>query len=524
MGMISNEVPEAAPPPPDYRPRVVVKFRPGVTLPYSAAAADALGARGGGEWSALAAANPGITLAPYFSTLPEPALRDLEARAQRGKGGFSSYFAIETPAGAEPGRIAEAVAAWPNVETAYVEGGPTPPPLLNPADDPRNANQKYQDSAPAGIGARWAWTQADGSGVGFVDLEQGWTLNHEDLAGAGITLISGVNTAYTGHGTAVLGEVVAVDNALGGMGIAPKAATRVVSQYRTGGGYNTAEAILSAVGVMAAGDVLLLEAQTSYPTAAGYVPVEVEQAVFDAIEFATSQGVVVVEAGGNGSVDLDAFTDTLGRQVLNRSSPDFRDSGAIMVGAASSAVPHTRLGFSNFGSRIDCFGWGENIDSCGDGWTGNATTSYTSSFGGTSGASPIVTGAALLLQSWAVARGKPRFTPAELRARLSDPAVNTHSANPAADRIGVMPDLEAMMARIRVARPWPYVLAWAWIIIVGGLMITPGGVWCIKCGRADPGYIGDPVINVLGIGALVIGIAGLAAALRAPRAEVQGAK
>jgi hypothetical protein len=27
------------------------------------------------------------------------------------------------------------------------------------------------------------------------------------------------------------------------------------------------------------------------------------------------------------------------------------------------------------------------------------------------------------------------------------------------------------------------VLAWAWIIIIGGLMITPGGVSCIVCGR-----------------------------------------
>jgi len=30
---------------------------------------------------------------------------------------------------------------------------------------------------------------------------------------------------------------------------------------------------------------------------------------------------------------------------------------------------------------------------------------------------------------------------------------------------------------------WVRVLAWAWIIIIGGLMITPGGVECIVCGR-----------------------------------------
>ena len=33
--------------------------------------------------------------------------------------------------------------------------------------------------------------------------------------------------------------------------------------------------------VMSAGDVLLLEAQTTYSTASGYVPIEAEQVVFD---------------------------------------------------------------------------------------------------------------------------------------------------------------------------------------------------------------------------------------------------
>ena len=43
-------------------------------------------------------------------------------------------------------------------------------------------------------------------------------------------------------------------------------------------------------------------------------------------------------------------------------------------------------------------------------------------------------------------------------------------------------------------------LAWAWIIIVGGLMITPGGIECIACG---------PLISkVLGVISVVIGVAG----------------
>ena len=452
MAVIAGKVPPPADLPAEYQPRVVVKFRPDVNVPHARGAAEKLADRERKAWKELTDAVPGLTLEPYFASLGETALRAMSAapagapEEAESAPRLTSYFVVTCPRGADPQKVVKAVAGWAGVETAYVEAGPTPPPV-NPGDDPRNVNQRYQDAAPVGIDARWAWGAADGSGVGFVDLERGWTLNHEDLAAAGITLISGVNTDYPGHGTAVLGEVVGVDNTRGGVGIAPRATARVVSQWRTASNYNTADAIVSAAAAMAAGDVLLLEAQTSHPNATGYVPVEVEQATFDAIRAATNKGIVVVEAGANGSVDLDAFKDSNGKRILNRNSADFRDSGAVLVGAASSAAPHARLGFSNFGSRIDCYAWGENIDTTGDGWTGTGTTTYTSFFGGTSGATPIVTGAAVLLQSWRVRRGLPRYTPGALRALLSDTSLNTPSANPTNDKIGVMPNLRAIIER-----------------------------------------------------------------------------
>lgn len=390
---------------------------------------------------------------------------------------FEAYAAIEMPDAPSAERLAKELAARDDIETAYLEGGPTPPPV-NPGDDPRSGNQGYLDAAPEGIDARWAWSAADGSGVGFVDLEQGWTLNHEDLVSAGITLISGVNQAYHGHGTAVLGEVVAVDNTRGGVGIAPEASARVVSQFRTSTSYSTAAAIISAADAMSPGDVLLLEAQTTVGGST-YLPVEVEQAVFDAIRDAVDGGIVVVEAAGNGGNDLDDYTDAAGDHILRVGDSDYRDSGAIMVGAATSTAPHSRLGFSNYGSRIDCFAWGENIDTTGDGWTGMSTTAYTSGFGGTSGASPIVTGAAVLLQSWRRARKGYAFDPSTLRSWLRS-AVNTPSADPAVDRIGVMPDLRAIIEAIaRNDRFAPYndrFVAWVYILF-GILDDAPGVIW-----------------------------------------------
>ena len=69
---------------------------------------------------------------------------------------------------------------------------------VNPADDPRNVNQGYEDAAANGIDVRYAWgfVGGDGAGIGFVDMERGWNLNHEDLAAAGITLISGISNDF----------------------------------------------------------------------------------------------------------------------------------------------------------------------------------------------------------------------------------------------------------------------------------------------------------------------------------------
>ena len=239
-------------------------------------------------------------------------------------------------------------------------------------------------------------------------MEQGWTLDHDDLVAANITLISGISQDSEDHGTAVLGEVVAVDNKGFGIGIAPKATCRVVSQWRSTANYNTAAAILSAAQIMGPGDVLLLEAQIG---TGGNRHEQRRRRIRPAISprrdrtgglrcdpgYVTDQGIVVIEAAGNGEwtsfdsagndmragIDLDVWSDPTNGTILNRNSGDFRDSGALIVGAASSTVPHSRMDFSNHGSRVDCFGWGESVYTLGYG-AGAATSSETFGFRGTS--------------------------------------------------------------------------------------------------------------------------------------------
>jgi hypothetical protein len=44
-------------------------------------------------------------------------------------------------------------------------------------------------------------------------------------------------------------------------------------------------------------------------------------------------------------------------------------------------------------------------------------------------------------------------------------------------------------------------LTWAWVIIIGGFMITPGGIFCIVCG---------PILTkIIGIISIALGVMGI---------------
>jgi len=63
---------------------------------------------------------------------------------------------------------------------------------------------------------------------------------------------------------------------------------------------------------------------------------------------------------------------------------------------------------------------------------------------------------------------------------------------------------------------WIIYLAWAWEILIGVLLITPGGVFCIACGTPvqASGYIGRPATMIFGVLAIVLGVFGIVTAAR----------
>ena len=392
-------------------------------------------------------------------SVPTKTLAELERRARSSElpplHSLASYWRLDCR---HLGREVESLVAelnqLPEVDLAYRELQ-VHEPVVNAADDPLAVAQDYLDAAPTGIDARWAWTQnRDGAGVAFIDLEQGWITAHEDLVAKAPNLIfgdnrNGVGTYHADHGTAVLGEVVGVDNAVGIVGIATGVTSvRMVSHWdtATSTALHVADALVAAIAALSAGDIVLLEVARG---AGPLLPTEIDAADFDAIRLAIGNGVVVVEAGGNGGRDLDAYP-TAATSTLNRGNANFRDSGAIMVGAASAATPHNRLAFSCFGSRIDCYGYGEAVTTLGYGGLSPAgtpdTQQYTGTFSGTSSASPIITGAALIVQSAYRATAGTSLSPLELRAILSDPASGTAQGTGTAGAIGVMPNLRQILS------------------------------------------------------------------------------
>lgn len=382
---------------------------------------------------------------------------------------YFTYFAIDCPGEMNTKALLEMLWENKNIEYAYKEWDSFKSPTVDAHDDRSSQWQGYLNPAPKGIDAQFAWKTAggDGSGnVGFIDIELGWFLQHNDLPNPPIKILSGENFEHFSHGTGVLGIILAQDNDTGVVGITSKidlAKTAVISAARRGIGrqdkvfhttkdsgifvHNISDAIADAIQFLSSGDVLLLELQIfsdiEVPDGELY-PCELETAIFDIIRFATDAGIIVIEPAGNGRQDLDLFQDEDQKFIFDRNKiQDFRDSGAIVVGGARSDDSHSRHTRSNFGSRVDCFAWGENIKTTGDGPAGNhpAPTGYTGDFNGTSGAAAIVAGAVIAIQSMRKASGEQIFSPNQIREILRKESNSTMSADPVNDRIGRMPDL-----------------------------------------------------------------------------------
>lgn len=367
------------------------------------------------------------------------------------------FFAVEMPNQQMLGTACDLLNTFELVEIAYpasnigdpvVVHGPVTSALmalgnwLNPAPD-FEGQQNYRNAAPTGVDADYGqmFSGSRGEGTLIADVETGWTDDHEDISHKALGQFVGLTPApYPwDHGTAVFGELIGEDNANGVKGIVHQA--DVVMSSHLGSSSNIGTAIIHAANACAAGDVVVLEVQC-YSGAPSPHPCEYDAAIFATVQTATANGTHVFAAAGNGGNNLDSgsYGGLFDRNV--------RDSGAVMCGASDGASLVTAW-FSNYGSRLDVHGWGYDVTTTGYGDLyngGGVTREYTDTFSGTSSATPIVTGAGIMINGIHREAYGNGMDPLTLRALLTA----TGTAQTGGGYIGPRPNVKAAIASIGV--------------------------------------------------------------------------
>jgi serine protease len=390
--------------------------------------------------------------------LAEERIEQMRQTAQTNLGcviaDLNLQFNLRLPPGTNVAEIIDRFNALDIVELAQpIERlGPLPvAPNLQPL-------QGYLLAPTNGINAIAMWTAcgARGAGIKMVDVEAAFNTNHVDLPSVPV-LGGDMNYGgqfYQDHGTASLGVVGSKDNGSGTTGIAPDCSMCFIGvmnlieeeDYHE---MNIPGAMMTAIGALSAGDVMLLELQGW-----NLEPIEWFKPVYDRIVLATGLGITVVEAAGNGNWNLDASyfsTGNGGHWPFTLS----QDSGAIIVGAGSppwafggTTTERSRLSFSNYGSTVDLQGWGEFVATSGYGsiYSSEGNDNLFGYYGGTSSASPVVAGACVLLQSAYKARTAGVLTPAQVKQKLQITGTAQQSGvNPSSENIGPFPNVKAAM-------------------------------------------------------------------------------
>ena len=453
-------------------PRVItVKFRDGLTIREREGrltdlgtgdlgpARELLESLAGGRWRRV-------------DSLPETKIEEMRQAAQANLGrpiadlNLQFYFLL--PKGTNVAGVIDAFNTLNIVEMAQPIQRraelPIPPDLI--------PMQGYLGPPTAGVNAFASWAACGQRGIGIkmADVEVAYYVNHIDLQP--VTFLGGDMTwpiqnyfQAIDHGSASLGVVGSRDNGFGTIGIAPDCALLFSAVYQTMYDLDTLEllpfvdipgAVMTAIGGLGAGDVMLLELEANGPL--GYAPIEWEKPVYDRIVLANGLGIVVVEAAGNGGNSLDNPLYSTGNGGHWPFLPA-NDSGAIIVGAGAApagfggtTTEHSRLTFSNYGTTVDLQGWGERVVTTGYGdayGLEGPDSFFASGWGGTSAASPVVAGACVLIQSTYKARTSSVLTAAQIKQALQTTGTPQQAGlHPVSQRIGPFPNVKAAISQL----------------------------------------------------------------------------
>lgn len=440
--------------------RALIKFADDVVVPFESGAVPELPDDLQQLWQDVTGQFDFLSLNPLADGVAEDDLRRMVSEAAGQAEGEpvpdpTLCFGIDVPQDAAPdpdtvaGALVAALDGLPFVEFAEAEQDLVA--AVNRAANPAALFQTYLNPAPVGLDtdAAWALAGGDGSGVTVGVLEAfDFDRAHRDAPVNRFELTPAV--AVSGdidadHATAVVGILAAADNTEDIVGIVPEARIVFASGTVPSGiptlPTGTAFSLINLIGVqVSAGDVLNLSLQIPGPLPSGgtaLLPVEASGIVRTALRLAAFRGVTCVIAAGNTGIDFDT------------EGVSFPDSGAVVVGGVVRDAPPVPVSFhvsahSNTGARIDCCAWAGDVTTL----TTVATTFQTipEDQGGTSLATPMVSGVVASVQGRVKALGRPPLTPAQIRALLRDPASGTDVCP--GQGVGLMPDLSRIMSKI----------------------------------------------------------------------------
>ncbi len=428
---------------PKFPHRLTVKFRDAILLRSGPQGLVSLSGADVGPVRALLDAHE-AALSPLVR-LPQEKLNALQlraaARSGRAQPDLAGAFIVDAP----PRRLqqlATALGALDSTEFVYFQELASPPPCddIAPVTGLYNDLQGYHGPDPGlNMSAAWTLGNARGAGIAIADCEYGYNAFHEDLCGVvmepGQTIHPQVVfNGWDEHGTAVLGELVSLDNGYGCYGAVPDVEALFFTEWSVEEGFRRVTAIATAIASVGEGDIVVLEMQIQGP-GGDWAPAELDPAVWMLTKVGTDAGIVVVAAAGNGNQDLDSPPY---QEYMSRG-----DSGAIIVGAGTPDTVHGKLSFSTFGSRVNLQGWGAQVFTLGYGSFaeigGDKNQRYMDEFSGTSSATPFVAAACAALQGLSEEQTGVRLSPAWLRAVL----ISTGIPQGFGGHIGPFPDVVA---------------------------------------------------------------------------------
>lgn len=262
-----------------------------------------------------------------------------------------------------------------------------------------------------GMNIRKVWEQqVIGKGARVHLSEGGLHSNHEDLRGnPDLTIIQRSPNDDPDHGTASVGILMAHDNGFGMTGVCHASELYMYDNRALDarGGSQTLKDLLRNV---RPGDIVAVNRQTANINAmTTFLPSLHDQLWWESTRALTQRGAVVVNAACNGSYTSDSSKGTVHGYGVDlaqwRYFVDHGDADAILIGACHSwdGKPHQ---YSNYNYRYRMLNaWGDSVATLGYGALQDKSDNdrdYTNNYAGTSSATPLVTGALALIQSYAI--------------------------------------------------------------------------------------------------------------------------